>query len=292
MTIRRLLIPLLAFTSFLVAGLLIGSRLGNTVNDYHTLSRKNTQALWTAENTNQLDGFNAPQASFLTPPILADIPTARRAPQRNILIVAVDDIDAAQPRLEAIWLVLYLPDFPHATLMPIHPQVRMEGSTLKIDADGQFAQAFKLTSEKQPSPAFFEAVLSKDIWWNNYLLIDKETLDLLVDLLETNSNSARISHNSGRAMSVHQAAEKLISTQTNPQAGLLSQAQLAQHICHARIQPLAAADLVRSIFNQLNEHMTTDLRPEQILKDINSMLEFGGSISCEFPSLALVATNH
>jgi hypothetical protein len=168
----------------------------------------------------------------------------------------------------------------------------MDGNTLKIDADGRIVQAFKLTSEKQPSPAFFEAVLSKEIWWNNYLLIDKETLNLLVDLLEANSNSARLSQNTGIETSAHQAAEKLISTQTNPQAGLLSQALLAQHICRAGMQPLLSADLVRSIFTKLNEHMTTDLHPEQILNDIKSMLEYGSSISCEFPSLALVAPKH
>ena len=206
------------------------------------------------------------------------------------MVVAVDDIGAEQPRLEGVWLILYMPELPHVTLMPVYPEVISDGRTLIVKADEEFAGGFDLTPDKYPSPAFFESVAAKNIWWNNYLLLEKSTLEILVDSMggmeNTNNNSrAALAENSGS-----QAVDMLISTQVDPQAGLLSQAQFAQRMCRKSSQPLFSAGKFRFTYALLEEHIITDLKPGQIIADLKGMLQRGGVLSCEFPSLALVST--
>jgi len=290
MIIRRLIVPLLAFTFFLVTGLWIGNQVGNTVKYSHSLAGEKDLGARADENANPLTNSNA----LISPRDALPLPDSEinrfKAPQRNILVVAVDEIGAERPRLEGVWLILYLPDLPHVTLMPVYPEVITDGHTLIVKADEELAGEFDLTPDKVPSPAFFESVAAKNIWWNNYLLLEKSTLEKLVDSMGGMENTNHNSHEALAEYSGSQAVDMLTSTQVDPQAGLLSQAQFAQRMCRKNSQPLFSAGNLRFTYSLLKEHIITDLRPEQIVADLEGMLQRRGGISCEFPSLALVST--
>ena len=289
MIIRRLIVPLIAFTSFLVTGLWIGNQVGNTVKYSHLLAGQKDLELRAEANTNPLTDSFAPQSPRKALPVPESEINRYKAPQRNILVVAVDEIGAERPRLEGVWLILYLPDLPHVTLMPVYPEVISDGRTLMVKADAKLADKFDLTPDKLPIPAFFESVAAKNIWWNNYLILEKSTLEKLVDSMGGMENT---NHNSREALAEYsgsQAVDMLTSTQVDPQAGLLSQAQFAQRMCRKSSQPLFSAGKIRFTYALLKEHLITDLGPEQIAADFEGMLQRGGGISCEFPSLALVS---
>lgn len=290
MIIRRLIVPLLAFTSFLVTGLWIGNQVGNTVKYSHSLAGQKYLEARADEIANPEPNSNALISPWNELPLPDSEINRVKAPQRNILVIAVDEISGEHPRLEGVWLILYLPDLPHVTLMPIYPEVSTDGRTMIVRADDKLAGEFDLTPDKVPSPAFFESVAEKKIWWNNYLLLEKSTLEKLVDSMGGLENT---NHNSGEALAEYsgsQAVDMLTSTQVDPLAGLLSQAQFVQRLCRISSQPLFSAGKFRFTYALLKEHIITDLRPEQIVADLEGMLQRGGGISCEFPSLALVST--
>ena len=62
MIIRRLIVPLLAFTSFLVTGLWIGNQVGNTVKYSHSLAGQNGPEVRAEAITNPLTNSNAPKS--------------------------------------------------------------------------------------------------------------------------------------------------------------------------------------------------------------------------------------
>jgi len=89
--------------------------------------------------------------------------------QRNILVIGVDDLQADEPALESLWLILYYPPAPGINLAPLFP------ARLQNDPETGLAldEAFALDENGTPVPAFFESIQRRDLWWNNYMLIDR-----------------------------------------------------------------------------------------------------------------------
>ena len=98
--------------------------------------------------------------------------------QRNLLVIGVDHLSAAQPQLESIWLVMYFPGKLDLTFVPLYPDPGEKPAA----QSSPLAASFSLDKAGHPSRAFFRQ-LEDQVWWNNFLVIDQTATRALIDLV-------------------------------------------------------------------------------------------------------------
>ncbi len=101
--------------------------------------------------------------------------------QRNILLIGIDSFQAEEPRLEGVWMVLYLRDLPHFMLVPVYPN-RTPGEQNSAVVDQNLAHLFTLEDNQTPGNLFFQALKDKELWWNGYLILDRAALSEIIAL--------------------------------------------------------------------------------------------------------------
>ena len=205
----------------------------------------------------------------------ADVQLSRSAQrQRKTLVIYVDRLDAATPRLEGLWLVISGDDAARLSLIPLYPVYVSSSRRSNVD----LAQAFCLTAQLALAPSFLEALRSANLNWDHSVLIDQAGLTDVVDML----GPVDIGYgplNGARTLS------RLPAPGLNPPAALLAQVSLVGALC-ARAGGLFAARDPASFYRTLNNHFRADFPPELIL---NAWRQFrrlpNGQIACQFPSL-------
>ena len=151
--------------------------------------------------------------------------------QRNILLIGVDSLQSEAPRLEGVWMVLYLRDTPHFMLLPVYPsQTQNQDNPALIDQN--LARLFSLEDEQTPNPLFLQALKDKQLWWDGFIVLDKSAL---VEILALTSSG-----NATTSPSQQQAATNLTNVEEAPMRSLLGQAQLAQELCRSSGAMLAS----------------------------------------------------
>ena len=90
--------------------------------------------------------------------------------QQNLLILQVDRLDNAPPRLQAVWLAGIFKS-THQTILtfsqPYPP--KMEGIAFK-----ELTSAFALDSSGKPSSLFLNQLKAHGVNWQNYVIVDDE----------------------------------------------------------------------------------------------------------------------
>ena len=118
MKIKHLLLPLAVFIAFLIVGRWTGEQIERSVGDSRLKEDPASELVSSVaqiEQNNKISSF-APEKPNPTMPLPQSEEDQSGLQQRNILVIAVDTLDAPPPRLESVWLVLYLPDMAHVTL--------------------------------------------------------------------------------------------------------------------------------------------------------------------------------
>ena len=294
---RNLIPGLIIFGVFLVTGIWTGRWLGRAFEKIQpNLSPANphSNAAQSIAAAQYLSGLRL-QSSVPTSVVkeLFHAPPQKLHPrpqQRNILIIGVDHLDNTSPELESVWLLLYLPDLPHVTLMPIYPEVVRNIDGAQIQADRSLEQAFRLGSDSLLSPAFEDVLKGKGLWWHNYIILDQVAIVDLIDAIGGLKTINARNQQGGENISGVRAFAHMATVKENPRAALQSQAQLAQYMC--RTLPNVGLNLSRvdTLLSVLTSHLETNLEPEQVIDDFNSMLSNGGGLVCEFPSLTLLSS--
>ncbi|NLG71062.1 MAG: hypothetical protein GX495_03315 [Chloroflexi bacterium] len=190
--------------------------------------------------------------------------------QRNILVIGVDDLQADEPALESLWLILYYPPAPGINLAPLFP------ARLQNDPETGLAldEAFALDENGTPVPAFFESIQRRDLWWNNYMLIDRAGMGKLVDFFGCAVGDA------GDCTIL--PVDEFPSAARDPEGALAAHTALLQALCYSSYK---AADLdPLALVDRLQGHFHTDLTSEQILSDW-TFLGIPGNRVCRFPTL-------
>ena len=189
--------------------------------------------------------------------------------QRNILIILVDSLSTSNPRLEGVWLVGKLSTNPRLVFFPIFP---VSGA-----GEGeQWSGAFGLDAAGEPANAFLENLKTKNIQWDNYLLVDYPSLADLIEL------TGKIDWN-GQQLSGPEVVAKIPFTRLDPQAALQAQAFVAQELCSNTALLMQSADPML-LWGLLTHRMHSDLELASLQAARDDFALIVGGPRCEFPT--------
>lgn len=192
--------------------------------------------------------------------------------QHNLLVIEVDRLTTQEARLNSVWLLISLPESNSLTFIPLYP--RIESGSIVVDSS--LTQAFALTPEGYLSSAFLEQ-LSKQIWWDNYLLIDEISI---TKILETLNNEG----NKDMKFNILTAYNAIPPVWLEPDKALQEQVELLKETC-TLIGKLPGFQNIDSILQQADSHIRTDLyknsKAEQDIFDQTGIYP----LACEFPTL-------
>ena len=191
--------------------------------------------------------------------------------QRNILIVGVDHLSLPKPNLVSIWLVLYFPNLPHLTFIPIYPQATIAG----LDTSQSLSQRFDLNPDKTLDPSFTAVLENLGYWWNNYILIDALSLAEIID-----QSGAGLADSSLRGI---QAVAGSLSTGANSESSMLRQRDLIAWGC-VQLGTLSQGSILKNL-EAINKHIVTDLSAWQLKRESQFLTRSPEEISCEFPTI-------
>ena len=192
--------------------------------------------------------------------------------QLNILIITIDNFDAEEPKLDGIWLALFLPINSTASFIPIIPTRSVENLIFEqIVIDN-----FYLKTNKTLGSAFVNILNQNKIYWDNIIIIDSIGWSELV----TSIASYNIA-------SGFEKIDLINSNITKPNNILNStniQAQVIQHICLN--QPFSNG---HEIFETLlhSKHIFTDLKNNILDNFINGDSHYSYGLVCKFPTLEI-----
>lgn len=194
--------------------------------------------------------------------------------QRNLLVVGVDNLTAAHPQLEGAWLVMYFQGKPDITLLPVNPQPTEMSNRPSTGLNTNFS----LDENGIPSHDFLEK-LNHQVWWNNYIVIDKTGLIGLINLV--GGMQVGNQHLTGA-----QVLAKMTSSWEDSGSAYVGQARLLSHLCEQARSSSFSLEQIAAMLKQIDTHLATDL---DIIKDLDTWLNKSNnsfSLSCEFPLLS------
>jgi hypothetical protein len=202
--------------------------------------------------------------------------------QRNILLIGIDSFQAKTPRLEGVWMVLYLRDLPHFMLVPVFPN-RLQGGVGSTLIDQNLAELFTFEEGQVPvGSLFFQALHDKQLQWDGYMIFDRSALSAISTLITTGNEAT--DHDQLLSIS------NLSDVEEAPTRALLEQAHLAQQLCLSSSMVLTSeSSIITDLIALAASHTKTDLDLGEIAGEVKSALRYGGGISCEFPSLETAA---
>jgi hypothetical protein len=147
--------------------------------------------------------------------------------QNNILLIGVDDLESSTPQLESTWLVLYIAQTPHFTLMQIYPgkpSGQGGAGSPKID----LAALFQSDPQGYPGPDFFSELKARGLWWSGYIMMDRlalaETIELIADLSGVDDQGLS---------PASRAVARVPFAGHDPQGAYQGQVELIQKLCTA-----------------------------------------------------------
>jgi hypothetical protein len=203
--------------------------------------------------------------------------------QRNLLVAWVDRMDSTNPRLEGLWLILFVPNSPSLTWLPLYPAGLIES----IDGNAQWVADFRLTPDDKLDPQFVADLRSKDVWWNNYLVIDETGL---VEIVNRNLNSSEDPAITPQPDAGVRIIANMPLAWENPGEALKAQFDLLDRFCLPPITSTRAASAA-DLIGPLDHHLITNLQAEEILTIWNNLRLTGGRL-CKFPTRSLPNGNH
>jgi hypothetical protein len=208
------------------------------------------------------------QGKPLVNPAFEPSPTPTTS-QRILLVIGVDRLAAAEPRLESVWLVSYFPGQSEITLLPVYPSIL--GS---LDSMRELAASFSLDRHGEPAPGFLAQLQKKNLWWSGRLLVDEIGLIAALDLL---NSPAKVARNFESALVVGD----LPRSWEEPEAALEGQANLLESACSKAKHPPGPADLA-NFLKQAGDHLRADF---DILDNYSNWYVASGNalMHCEFP---------
>jgi hypothetical protein len=201
--------------------------------------------------------------------------------QNNVLLIGVDDLETPAPRLESVWLVLYIAQTPHFTLMQIYPG-RTSGSGDAGSPETDLESLFQSDPQGSPGPDFFTELKARGLWWSGYVILDRHALARAIDLIADLSGAGI-----DKALSPGSAAVARVPfAWHDPQGAYQGQVELVQNLCMAALNlyPDHISKL-EDYFLLFDRHIMSDIGREKLAAEMVGMLVHNNRISCELPFL-------
>ncbi len=269
---KTLFLFLVIFSTCMVIGFLGGTAAGEALQPRDTQQESILMTIVPAQGSSQPEpepGKIERTGGQAEAPRVEPTP---RTGQRTVLVVGVDDLKAEQPRLQSVWLAMYIPSSPGLTLAPLYPAI----TDSQPQANEDLRAAFALTPERTPAPAFTEAIQRYDLRWNQYVVLDAAGLATLVDFFGgVELGATRLD---GAAI-----IRYLADHEGEVGTAIESQAALMKALCARSNQAGEQID-VYQLFTLLDGHLSTSMTAASILDDWQT-LGSAGSRLCKFPTL-------
>jgi hypothetical protein len=204
------------------------------------------------------------------PPKLNSPPSVPANGQRNILVIGVDDLEKQNPRLASIWLLIYFPEKPDITFVPIFP----DPIKSSISVNSNLVESFALNEDKSPNDDFVEQLNQKQLWWHGYVVIDSYTVDEVVNFFNQLNEEENLENRSISRLSRLDEFPPEIVVQTD----------LLNQLCIQAATLTDGTDISR-ILNLVPTHFRTDMSMVSIIQDWHSLASSESELICEFPIL-------
>ena len=192
--------------------------------------------------------------------------------QENLLLILVDQVDATEPRLQGVWMLIHDPSGNKVYFMPIYPAQSEFGQDVK--------QSVGMGKISGLAPELEQVLQREGLWWDNFLIIDRETLASLVQL------AGGIDLEDGR-LDGQQVIGLLPIADQDAQTALDLQARIAQGVCQ-RFDSMVQNESPQALFELLigggTQSVYSDLTHSELLTSWNRLKKAGG-MSCYFPTL-------
>jgi hypothetical protein len=192
--------------------------------------------------------------------------------QRTIVLIIADDLMAVAPRLISTWIVLYRPNLPRITFLPLYPP----NTVTLIENPPDLAGTFVLGLDKTPSEAFANSLRKYKFDWNGYILTDYVGVAQTIDWL----GGIQLNNN---PLDGSSALSSLVNPWEDPMGALQSQQGLLSNVC-AKVSTLKAeANWLELAGKLMPQHLHTSISLEAAIIDWKSLASGSESIYCEAP---------
>ena len=189
----------------------------------------------------------------------------------NTLLILVDRLGEGKPSLSGIWLSVALPSSLHIDLLPLYP-----GSFIVGAAEGDpLVNSFALDSKGSLAASFLQALQTKNIRWDDYLVVDRYAL---LNLADASLPPDQVQGNSILAG----GGSSLINL--SREATIRAQAITLREICSNLTQLLRFGDPQR-IFSGMEGHYISAAPKEQMISVWEAVRRVGKGLTCEYPTL-------
>lgn len=208
--------------------------------------------------------------------------------QRSILFVLVDEIQSSSPRLESVWVILYMPGDPRLTLMPIFPSAT--GNSPRVEEE--LLASFKI-QWKGGAPAihmdFLKALESMDFWWSGSVLLDEQALSQIIASVEAQGRPAIWTRLFNGTQPEKENAPIFPARRDDKQAALLDQVNFYQELCWNAVKGASSGEDSEGfdILELMPDHLIIDFDFDQLKAELQDLRGHGSSLYCEFPVLSV-----
>ena len=263
------------FAIFLIPGLLTGratARAGQKFLASYTGSQ--SEAIYHPNNS----GYPLP--AVFNPDTIALKGEVNNSKQRSILIITVDDLKSNGARLDSVWLILYMPNLPEITLIPIYPTINFSGDSIDVDLDYDLQTKFKLDPGGILDPIFLAYLRENGVTWSKSIMLDRSS----INQIDQFASNPQIDHPSG---SHHEEHSSIIpDKELTPAERILSQAKIAQNLCQHYSELMLTPDTVLRYFPRLVDRIETDISAQEAAYEIWTFEEAMSGFRCVFPSFS------
>jgi hypothetical protein len=243
-------------------------------------------------------GFNSPapvlpaEAKKPALPTLANPVIVLPNGQISLLLVTVDDLLSARPRLESVWLVELVPPDPRLTLLSVYPSF----NTVDAKQDNKLASAFLVEvsgDNLQIGESFLKALQDRKLFWSGAILLDKYALAQSLDYFNQPQPEKSLSEQQVKqSLDLPNGSTKVVdlaSSSQNPQMALFGQAAVFQELCQSISQrnPILDEAGQEELAKLLQGHFYPDLDPRLVLPPLKAYQSAGSGIFCVFPTLPI-----
>jgi hypothetical protein len=204
--------------------------------------------------------------------------------QRSILVVVVDALESDEPNLESAWLVLYLPENPRITLMPVFPTISRD-----IGSDENIVKRFAVDRSIGPpvlSEDFLNYMKDMEFWWSGYILMDNEALrQISVSLVAPGTQGKWKPAGEDSEVANSPTPLQLPLVWEAGRTSAAEQARYFQELCkRAAHYTTSGSEVIHfDIPDLIPDHFNLDFYIEQLNMEIKALTKHGSSLSCEFP---------
>lgn len=192
--------------------------------------------------------------------------------QWNLLIIAVDKLTAPQPTLIGLWLVITSPGNSNLTLVPIYPTSNLPSGLKNI----AWQEAFSI-NQKQKLNADFLEVLSEHLLWDEYLMVDSNDIETILDQFTQN----KLMFMANSTPEGDESVDRL-----NIDRNLDRQIEIWQAVC-GELNTKSDSNELANWIDQIEPYVHTSFELNGLPHLQNNQANTHSQFTCEFPTLAL-----